>query len=185
MAGFQEVNAGNGITEEDVADMPALENLAERRRRRQRIRDADASARSTLRELFLSSWGGQPIEGTVTLPELYEYANEWLLPAPPLIESEAATAIAQLSPNMASVPAELLHCLCVPQRINAIPPSFGAFVLIDCCVRMAGNVSRSTSVRTRPRCSRKRSWISSDRWPSGPRGFTAGAARPPCHSSTL
>lgn len=76
-----------------------------------RIRAADAAARSTLRELFLSSWGGMPIDGTVTLPELYDYANEWLLPAPPLIETEAASAIAQLSPNMASVPAELLHCL--------------------------------------------------------------------------
>lgn len=113
--GYQEVAEGNGITEEDVAEMPQLESVTERRRRRQRIKDADAAARSALRELFLSSWGGRPIQDTLTLPELYAYSNEWLMPAPPLIETEAATAIAQLSPNMASVPAELLHCL---QRVE-------------------------------------------------------------------
>jgi hypothetical protein len=113
--GYQEVAEGNGITEDDVADMPQIESVTERRRRRQRIKDADAAARSALRELFLSSWGGRPIQDTLTLEQLYEYANEWLLPAPPLIETEAATAIAQLSPNMASVPAELLHCL---QRVE-------------------------------------------------------------------
>lgn len=113
--GYQEVAEGNGITEEDVAEMPQIESVTERRRRRQRIKDADATARSTLRELFLSSWGGRPIQDTVTLQEVYAYANEWLLPAPPLIETEAASAIAQLSPNMASVPAELLHCL---QRVE-------------------------------------------------------------------
>lgn len=113
--GYHEVAEGNGITEDDVAEMPQLERVMERRQRRQRIKDADASARSTLRELFLSSWGGRPVQDTLTLQELYAYANEWLMPAPPLIESETSTAIALLSPNMASVPAELLHCL---QRVE-------------------------------------------------------------------
>ena len=113
--GYQEIAEGNGITEEDVAGMPQIESVTERRRRRQRIKDADATARSALRELFLSSWGGRPIQDIVTLQELHVYANEWLMPAPPLIETEAATAIAQLSPNLASVPADLLHCL---QRVE-------------------------------------------------------------------
>ena len=113
--GWEEVHSGNGLSTDDLDELPKTETLPERRKRRNRIKEQDAAARSTLRELFLSSWEGRPIEDTLTLEQLYAYANDWLVPAPPLIETDAASAVAQLSPNMASVPAELLHCL---QRVE-------------------------------------------------------------------